>query len=76
MKGGSETLAWAPSVPVEKVFVLDIKSMYPKDEDIALVKLQRPLSAPGESQTRWAGLWGTDPLRVALHEYKRTCQGR
>ncbi|XP_066495282.1 transmembrane protease serine 4 [Tiliqua scincoides] len=46
VKGGSGTLASATSVPVEKVFVVDVKSMYPKDEDIALVKLQRPLSAP------------------------------
>ncbi|XP_053125834.1 transmembrane protease serine 4-like [Hemicordylus capensis] len=53
VNGGSETLARAASVPVEKVFVIDIKSMFPKDEDIALVKLQRPLSStPGELSER------------------------
>ncbi|KAJ6653180.1 hypothetical protein lerEdw1_010053 [Lerista edwardsae] len=46
VKGGSESLASAAAVPVEKVFVVDVKYMFPKDEDIALVKLQRPLSAP------------------------------
>lgn len=52
VKGGSESLGSAASVPVEKVFVVDIKYMFPKDEDIALVKLQRPLSAPGERGPR------------------------
>ncbi|XP_062995104.1 transmembrane protease serine 4 [Elgaria multicarinata webbii] len=46
VKGGSETLSGTTAVPVEKVFVIDIKSMFPKDMDIALVKLRDPLSTP------------------------------
>lgn len=46
---GSETLSGATVAVVEKVFVLDIKHMFPKDEDIALVKLQAPLADPGET---------------------------
>uniref|UniRef100_A0A8D0EBJ5 Transmembrane serine protease 4 n=1 Tax=Salvator merianae TaxID=96440 RepID=A0A8D0EBJ5_SALMN len=41
--GGSETLSATHRIPVEKVFVVDIKHLFPKDEDIALVKLQNPL---------------------------------
>ncbi|XP_033028414.1 transmembrane protease serine 4 [Lacerta agilis] len=47
VKGGSEILSSATAVPVEKVFVIDVKYMFPKDEDIALVKLQNPLNLPG-----------------------------
>ncbi|XP_061448476.1 transmembrane protease serine 4 [Rhineura floridana] len=46
VEGGSETLSSATAVPVEKVFVIDIKYMFPKDMDIALVKLQSPLGFP------------------------------
>ncbi|CAI5795499.1 transmembrane protease serine 4 [Podarcis lilfordi] len=47
VKGGSEIFSNATAVPVEKVFVIDVKYMFPKDEDIALVKLQTPFNLPG-----------------------------
>lgn len=52
MKGGSDTLSKDTVVSVEKVFIIDIKNMFPKDEDIALVKLRTPLSFSGEGYPR------------------------
>uniref|UniRef100_A0A803TEQ2 Transmembrane serine protease 4 n=1 Tax=Anolis carolinensis TaxID=28377 RepID=A0A803TEQ2_ANOCA len=46
VKGGSETLLKATAVPVERIFVMEAQDSLPKDKDIALVKLQRPLSGP------------------------------
>uniref|UniRef100_A0A8D0GJW9 Transmembrane serine protease 4 n=1 Tax=Sphenodon punctatus TaxID=8508 RepID=A0A8D0GJW9_SPHPU len=47
VKAGSEILSSAYTIPVEKVFIIDINYNFPKDNDIALVKLQSPLSIPG-----------------------------
>uniref|UniRef100_A0ABM5EQU4 Transmembrane protease serine 4 isoform X2 n=1 Tax=Pogona vitticeps TaxID=103695 RepID=A0ABM5EQU4_9SAUR len=46
LRCGSEMFSGTTVAVVEKVFVLDIKHMFPKDEDIALVKLQSPLRDP------------------------------
>uniref|UniRef100_A0A8C3S092 Peptidase S1 domain-containing protein n=1 Tax=Chelydra serpentina TaxID=8475 RepID=A0A8C3S092_CHESE len=44
VKAGSEILSNANTVPVEKIFLADSNYMFPKDNDIALVKLTSPLS--------------------------------
>lgn len=48
---GSDKLGHFPSVPVAKIFVTELNTTYPKEKDIALVKLQDPLAFSGET---WA----------------------
>ncbi|XP_039351989.1 transmembrane protease serine 4 isoform X3 [Mauremys reevesii] len=47
VKAGSEILSNFNTIPVEKIFITDSNSMFPKDNDIALVKLTSPLSISG-----------------------------
>ncbi|XP_073176644.1 transmembrane protease serine 4 isoform X6 [Lepidochelys kempii] len=44
VKAGSEILSNFNTIPVEKIFIIDSNHMFPKDNDIALVKLTSPLS--------------------------------
>ncbi|XP_036049497.1 transmembrane protease serine 4 [Onychomys torridus] len=41
---GSNKLSHFPSLPVAKIFVTEHNALYPKEKDIALVKLQSPLT--------------------------------
>ncbi|KAM5245997.1 transmembrane protease serine 4 [Ctenodactylus gundi] len=41
---GSDTLGNFPSLPVAKIFISEQNTLYPKEKDIALVKLQLPLT--------------------------------
>uniref|UniRef100_A0A8C8S4K0 Transmembrane serine protease 4 n=1 Tax=Pelusios castaneus TaxID=367368 RepID=A0A8C8S4K0_9SAUR len=47
VKAGSAVLSSINTIPVEKIFIIDINYMFPKDNDIALVKLTSPLSFSG-----------------------------
>ncbi|XP_049712686.1 transmembrane protease serine 4 isoform X2 [Elephas maximus indicus] len=44
---GSDKLGNIPSLPVAKIFIPEPNTMYPKEKDIALVKLQFPLTFSG-----------------------------
>lgn len=44
---GSDKLGNFPSTPVAKIFVTELNTTYPKEKDIALVKLQYPLTFSG-----------------------------
>lgn len=58
VRAGSDKLGNFPSLPVAKIFVTELNITYPKENDIALVKLQFPLTFSGE---KWH--LGTEPLR-------------
>lgn len=58
VRAGSDKLGNSLSMPVAKIFVTELNTTYPKEKDIALVKLQYPLTFSGE----WWYL-GTEPLR-------------
>ncbi|XP_060035954.1 transmembrane protease serine 4 isoform X2 [Erinaceus europaeus] len=47
VRAGSDKLGNFPSLPVAKIFVIERNTTYPKDKDIALVKLQSPLTFSG-----------------------------
>lgn len=49
VRAGSDKLSNFPSLPVAKIFVTEHNATYPKEKDIALVKLQHPLTFSGES---------------------------
>lgn len=48
VRAGSEKLSNFPSLPVAKIFITEHNFMLPKEKDIALVKLQSPLTFSGE----------------------------
>ncbi|XP_048196714.1 LOW QUALITY PROTEIN: transmembrane protease serine 4 [Perognathus longimembris pacificus] len=48
VRAGSHQLGSFPSLPVAKIFVTEHNPLYPKEKDIALVKLQQPLTFSGE----------------------------
>uniref|UniRef100_A0A8B9M5K6 TMPS4 protease n=1 Tax=Accipiter nisus TaxID=211598 RepID=A0A8B9M5K6_9AVES len=48
VKAGSDLLSGTITLPVEKVFLAEVTPASPKDNDIALVKLQSPLHVSGE----------------------------
>lgn len=48
VKAGSDLLSGTITLPVEKVFLAEATPASPKDNDIALVKLQSPLHVSGE----------------------------
>lgn len=54
VKAGSNLLSGTATLPVEKVFLAEVMPASPKDNDIALVKLQSPLRVSGET-------WHTPP---------------
>ncbi|XP_006834047.1 PREDICTED: transmembrane protease serine 4 [Chrysochloris asiatica] len=41
---GSDKLSTFPALPVAEIFVIELNTTYPKEKDIALVKLQFPLT--------------------------------
>ncbi|KAM4828255.1 transmembrane protease serine 4 [Thomomys bottae] len=43
VRASSDQLGGSPSLPVDKIFVTEHNPLYPKEKDIALVKLQNPL---------------------------------
>ncbi|KAG8522290.1 Transmembrane protease serine 4 [Galemys pyrenaicus] len=47
VRAGSDKLGSFPSLPVAKIFVIELNTTYPKEKDIALVKLQFPLTFSG-----------------------------
>lgn len=47
VRAGSDKLGNFPSLPVAKIFVTELNITYPKENDIALVKLQFPLTFSG-----------------------------
>uniref|UniRef100_A0A8C7AJB8 Transmembrane serine protease 4 n=1 Tax=Neovison vison TaxID=452646 RepID=A0A8C7AJB8_NEOVI len=47
VRAGSDKLDNFPSLPVASIFVIDLNTTYPKEKDIALVKLQFPLTFSG-----------------------------
>ncbi|XP_074833190.1 transmembrane protease serine 4 isoform X2 [Carettochelys insculpta] len=44
MKAGSKILSTSNTLPVAKIFIMESNSLFPKDNDIALVKLTSPLN--------------------------------
>lgn len=54
VKAGSDLLSGSVTLAVEKVFLAEVTPPSPKDNDIALVKLQSPLQVSG-------GTWCTSP---------------
>ncbi|KAM5316000.1 transmembrane protease serine 4 isoform 2-T2 [Glossophaga mutica] len=44
VRAGSNKMGNFPSLPVAKIFVTELNTTYPKEKDIALVKLQYPLT--------------------------------
>ncbi|EGW04466.1 Transmembrane protease, serine 4, partial [Cricetulus griseus] len=44
VRAGSDKLGHTPSLPVAKIFVTEHNALYPKEKDIALIKLQVPLT--------------------------------
>ncbi|XP_040585819.1 transmembrane protease serine 4 isoform X1 [Mesocricetus auratus] len=44
VRAGSEKLGHTPSLPVAKIFVTKHNALHPKEKDIALIKLQVPLT--------------------------------
>lgn len=66
VKAGSNLLPGAATLAVEKVFLAEVTSASPRDNDIALVKLRAPLHVSGE--TRHTPPWsktspGAEPWR-------------
>uniref|UniRef100_A0ABI8A6C4 Peptidase S1 domain-containing protein n=1 Tax=Felis catus TaxID=9685 RepID=A0ABI8A6C4_FELCA len=59
VRAGSDKLGNFPSLPVADIFVIEFNTTYPKEKDIALVKLQFPLTFSGERRHL-----GTDPRRA------------
>lgn len=59
VRAGSDKMGNFPSLPVAKIFVTEFNTTYPKEKDIALVKLQYPLTFSGK---RWH--LETEPLRL------------
>jgi transmembrane serine protease 4 len=55
---GSNKLGNFPSLPVAKIFITEHNPLSPKEKDIALVKLQFPLTLSGE---KW--FLGIEPRR-------------
>uniref|UniRef100_A0A493SX16 Transmembrane serine protease 4 n=1 Tax=Anas platyrhynchos platyrhynchos TaxID=8840 RepID=A0A493SX16_ANAPP len=49
VKAGSDLLSGSVTLAVEKVFLAEVTPPSPKDNDIALVKLQSPLQVSGET---------------------------
>ncbi|XP_058401109.1 transmembrane protease serine 4 isoform X4 [Diceros bicornis minor] len=47
VRAGSDKLGNFPSLPVAKIFIIEHNTTYPKEKDIALVKLQFPLTFSG-----------------------------
>ncbi|XP_067419106.1 transmembrane protease serine 4 [Emydura macquarii macquarii] len=47
VKAGTEILSNVNTLAVEKIFIIDVNYMFPKDNDIALVKLSSPLNISG-----------------------------
>ncbi|XP_060460849.1 transmembrane protease serine 4 isoform X2 [Panthera onca] len=47
VRAGSDKLGNFPSLPVADIFVIELNTTYPKEKDIALVKLQSPLTFSG-----------------------------
>uniref|UniRef100_A0A8C5K6P9 Transmembrane protease, serine 4 n=1 Tax=Jaculus jaculus TaxID=51337 RepID=A0A8C5K6P9_JACJA len=47
VRAGSDKLSDFPSLPVAKIFVTEHNTSYPKEKDIALIKLQSPLTFSG-----------------------------
>ncbi|XP_044894301.1 transmembrane protease serine 4 isoform X3 [Felis catus] len=47
VRAGSDKLGNFPSLPVADIFVIEFNTTYPKEKDIALVKLQFPLTFSG-----------------------------
>lgn len=47
VRAGSDRLGSFPSLPVAKIFILEPNATYPREHDIALVKLQLPLTFSG-----------------------------
>lgn len=56
VRAGSDKLDHSPSLPVAKIFVTEHNPLYPKEKDIALVKLQSPLTFSGKGESL-----GTEP---------------
>ncbi|XP_061296427.1 transmembrane protease serine 4 isoform X3 [Bos javanicus] len=48
VRAGSDRLGSFPSLPVAKIFILEPNATYPREHDIALVKLQLPLTFSGK----------------------------
>ncbi|XP_038391936.1 transmembrane protease serine 4 isoform X1 [Canis lupus familiaris] len=48
VRAGSDKLGSFPSLPVANIFVFELNTTYPKEKDIALVKLQFPLTFSGK----------------------------
>lgn len=61
VRAGSNILGNSPSLPVAKIFIAEPNPLYPKEKDIALVKLQMPLTFSGR---RWSLVTG--PPRLTL----------
>lgn len=61
VKAGSNLLSGTTTLAVEKVFLAEATPASPKDNDIALVKLQSPLRVSGEM---WHILLGARVPRV------------
>lgn len=55
VRAGSDKLDNFPSLAVASIFVIELNTTYPKEKDIALVKLQFPLTFSGE------GMWEQTP---------------
>ncbi|XP_017915217.1 PREDICTED: transmembrane protease serine 4 isoform X2 [Capra hircus] len=47
VRAGSDRLGSSPSLPVAKIFILEPNTTHPREHDIALVKLQLPLTFSG-----------------------------
>ncbi|KAI4580787.1 hypothetical protein MJG53_010329 [Ovis ammon polii x Ovis aries] len=47
VRAGSDRLGSSPSLPVAKIFILEPNATHPREHDIALVKLQLPLTFSG-----------------------------
>ncbi|XP_034521516.1 transmembrane protease serine 4 [Ailuropoda melanoleuca] len=47
VRAGSDKLGNFPSLPVASIFLIELNATYPKEKDIALVKLQLPLTFSG-----------------------------
>ncbi|XP_035120619.1 transmembrane protease serine 4 isoform X5 [Callithrix jacchus] len=47
VRAGSDKLGNFPSLAVAKIIIIELNPMYPKDNDIALIKLQFPLTFSG-----------------------------
>ncbi|XP_030774717.1 transmembrane protease serine 4 isoform X3 [Rhinopithecus roxellana] len=48
VRAGSDKLGSFPSLAVAKIIIIEFNPMYPKDNDIALMKLQLPLTFSGK----------------------------